>query len=334
MKLPGDFYATYWQQAPLFQPSAVDLTALTPSVEQLWEWARDSHAARLVQPNRGFEVTLDPIQAPSDTHTLLVGQIEQQDPAWDAWTRSLPTIGRWSFADLMISHATTGASVGAHRDRYDVFLIQLAGHRRWQIGTVADRDLPEENHGGSHLLPGFVADQTVEAGPGDLLYVPPGCGHHGEALDDECMTLSVGFRQPTMAQLLERLAELADDTLVPDLRTNAPALAIRDVDSLRASLHDWLDQAPAHWLAGAWGLACTQLSDGFNEADSSVVRFPSWVRAASISDTQCAVMGELFDLSSNTLSKLVDSQVDIDQLNDDEIETLELFRDAGWLEDH
>lgn len=75
MRLPGDFYAKYWQQAPLFQPGAVDLAELTPSVDQLWHWARDSQAARLVQPGKNFQVSLDPVQPPADTHTLLVGQI-------------------------------------------------------------------------------------------------------------------------------------------------------------------------------------------------------------------------------------------------------------------
>ena len=55
----------------------------------------------------------------------------------------------------MISHATQAASVGAHRDRYDVFLIQLAGQRAWQLGTVADANLPEVDQGGSRLLQGF-----------------------------------------------------------------------------------------------------------------------------------------------------------------------------------
>lgn len=233
----------------------------------------------------------------------------------------------------MISHATAGASVGAHRDRYDVFLIQLAGRRQWQVGTIADRDLDEVDQGGSCLLPDFVADQTIEVGPGDLLYVPPGCGHHGVALDDECMTLSVGFRQPTVAQLLERLAEYAPDQQVADIRASAPGVAIGKVSGLRHFLSQWIQELPDEPLQAAWGLASTQLADGFNEAMTDCVRFPNWVRAVSISDTHCAVMGELFVLASGRIHELVHNQLNTDDLSDDELETIEQFRDAGWLED-
>ena len=117
MKLPGDFYATHWQQSPCFVPNACELGPLTPSIKQLWQWARQSDAARLIEPDNNFQVTLDPEAPPDGIHTVLVGQVECLDFGWDAWSRSLPQLGRWAFSDLMISHATQGASVGAHRDR-------------------------------------------------------------------------------------------------------------------------------------------------------------------------------------------------------------------------
>ena len=181
-------------------PNACELGPLTPSVKQLRQWARQSDAARLIEPDNNFQVTPEPEAPPDGIHTVLVGQVECLDFGWDAWSRSLPQLGRWAFLDLMISHATQGASVGAHRDRYDVFLIQLAGQRAWQLGTVADANLPEVDQGGSRLLQGFEPVQSHIAKPGDLLYVPPGCGHHGVALDDDCMTLSVAFVNPAWLQ--------------------------------------------------------------------------------------------------------------------------------------
>lgn len=38
-----------------------------------------------------------------------------------------------------------------------------------------------------------------------MLYLPPRLAHHGVALGDGCMTLSVGFRAPSQSELLDDL---------------------------------------------------------------------------------------------------------------------------------
>jgi 50S ribosomal protein L16 3-hydroxylase len=45
--------------------------------------------------------------------------------------------------DVMISYATDGGGVGPHTDRYDVFLLQAHGRRRWRIGRQKDQRLVE-----------------------------------------------------------------------------------------------------------------------------------------------------------------------------------------------
>ncbi len=333
MKLPGDFYATHWQQSPCFVPKACELGELTPSVTQLWKWARQSDAARLIEPDNNFQLTLDPQTPPSGRHTLLVGQVESLDWGLDAWSRSLPQLGRWAFSDLMISHATEGASVGAHRDRYDVFLIQLAGKRSWQLGTVADAKLPEIDQGGSRLLQGFHPVQSHIAEPGDLLYVPPGCGHHGVALDDTCMTLSVGFRQPSLGSVLEHLAQDGSTPLVVDTRDAPPGFAPANVDSLRQQLMKWIEKRSDSELRQAWGLAATQWSHSDSDAEGEFVRFAPGVRACQISANQAAVMGEIFYLTATSLEALCTRGLDTTQQDEDTQESLKEFHAAGWLED-
>ena len=333
MKLPGDFYATHWQRSPCFVPKACELGELTPSVTQLWEWARQSDAARLIEPDANFQLTLDPQTPPSGRHTLLVGQVESLDWGWDAWSRSLPQLGRWAFSDLMISHATEGASVGAHRDRYDVFLIQLAGKRSWQLGTLADAKLPEIDQGGSRLLQGFHPVQSHIAEPGDLLYVPPGCGHHGVALDDTCITLSVGFRQPSLGSVLEHLSQDDSTPLVVDMRDAPPGFAPTNVDSLRQQLMKWIEQRTDSELRQAWGLAATQWSHSDSDAEGEFVRFAPGVRACQISENQAAVMGEIFYLTATSLEALCTRGLDTTQQDEATQESLQEFHAAGWLED-
>jgi 50S ribosomal protein L16 3-hydroxylase len=117
----------------------------------------------------------------------------------------------------MVSVAGPGGSVGPHVDQYDVFLLQAAGSRRWEIaepcasGLLPDCEL--------NVLRSFEAQQTWVLQPGDMLYLPPGVAHHGIALgpDNEapavdsartsCMTWSVGMRAPSAADLLQALGE-------------------------------------------------------------------------------------------------------------------------------
>jgi 50S ribosomal protein L16 3-hydroxylase len=73
--------------------------------------------------------------------------------------------------------------------------------------------------------------------PGDMLYLPPGVPHHGEAVD-ACMTFSVGMRAPSRAELLgawsDHLLEQLPEELRyadPDLR---PATAAGEIDDAAA----------------------------------------------------------------------------------------------------
>jgi 50S ribosomal protein L16 3-hydroxylase len=55
------------------------------------------------------------------------------------------------------------------------------------------------------VLAEFTAREEWLLSPGDMLYLPPGIAHWGVALSD-CLTFSIGFRSPTIADLLGDLA--------------------------------------------------------------------------------------------------------------------------------
>jgi 50S ribosomal protein L16 3-hydroxylase len=116
--------------------------------------------------------------------------------------------------DLMISYATDGGGVGPHFDSYDVFLLQAQGRRRWRIGRQKDLSLQPDVP--LKILSQFVPEQEFVLEPGDMLYLPPRYAHDGVAVG-ECMTYSIGFRQPSRGELarelLQRLAEDAEDAV-------------------------------------------------------------------------------------------------------------------------
>ena len=108
----------------------------------------------------------------------------------------------------MVSFATNQAGVGPHFDRYDVFLLQGAGRREWRIGPHCDDETPQLQENGLNLIPPFEAEETYVLEPGDALYVPPGVAHWGVALA-EAITYSLGFRAPSVGDLMARRTDAA-----------------------------------------------------------------------------------------------------------------------------
>lgn len=104
----------------------------------------------------------------------------------------------------MVSIAGDGGGVGPHLDRYDVFLIQASGKRLWKLGedpiphgSVEAEFLPNTD---VKILKNFRMHTEYLVEPGDVLYLPPRLAHDGEAVGDECMTYSVGFRAPSIEE--------------------------------------------------------------------------------------------------------------------------------------
>lgn len=110
-------------------------------------------------------------------------------------------IPNWRLDDIMASYAPRGGSVGPHYDQYDVFLLQAHGKREWTFGGHCDHTSPRVDGTPLRILSSWEGEETVVLEPGDMLYLPPGVGHHGVALDD-CITLSVGFRAPSIDDIL------------------------------------------------------------------------------------------------------------------------------------
>ena len=177
--------------------------------------------------------------------------------------------------DLMVSFASDGGGVGAHVDSYDVFLLQLEGRRRWSIappprrrqrlGSNAAIPPRHKQRLGSNaaIAPGsdgqatsalrhladFEPTEQWLLEPGDMLYLPPGWGHDGVA-DGPCLTASIGFRSPTLAQWLAAIHETLDDDGDPAMERPfrdggavASAHPGRIPDTLADHLLDWA----RHW---------------------------------------------------------------------------------------
>ena len=137
--------------------------------------------------------------------TLLVQDVDRWDPEVRALLGLVDFLPRWRVDDVMISYAVPGGSVGAHVDQYDVFLLQGLGERRWQIDARPNPPLGFRDDAPIRLLQSFEASHDWVLEPGDMLYLPPSVPHNGVA-ESECLTLSLGMRAPSAAEMLAAFA--------------------------------------------------------------------------------------------------------------------------------
>ena len=217
MRLPvttEQFLAEYWQRQPLLCPQALPHFQSPITAEELAGLAMEPEIdSRVVWQDTGvWHQQTGPFAEHAFRRempwTLLVQGVDRYHPGVSALRNTLPPLPRWRFDDVMVSFATDQAGVGPHFDRYDVFLLQGAGRREWRIGPHCDDETPQLQENGLNLIPPFEALETYVLEPGDVLYVPPGVAHWGVALGD-AITYSLGFRAPSVGDLIARRADAA-----------------------------------------------------------------------------------------------------------------------------
>jgi 50S ribosomal protein L16 3-hydroxylase len=217
---PQQFMTRHWQKKPLLVRQAIP--GFKPLLDRAALFAlatRDDVESRLLsQGSSGWQFTRGPFERrafpafKTPDWTMLVQGVDLHDDSVHALMQQFRFVPDARLDDVMISYATNGGGVGPHFDSYDVFLLQAHGQRRWRIGRQKDLSLVEGLP--LKILANFQPEEEFVLDPGDMLYLPPRWAHDGIAVG-ECMTYSIGFRQPGRGELarelLQRLAEDAED---------------------------------------------------------------------------------------------------------------------------
>lgn len=218
---PKQFVARFWQKKPLFsrQGCAGFEDPITP--DELAGLACEEGVESRLVDSKTWKVTFGPQKESAfrrlpPTHwTLLVQEVQRWVPEAAALLDAFSFLPSHRLDDVMVSYAPKGGTVGPHDDSYDVFLVQGQGRRRWKLDTRQQRDRTMRPGLDLKLLKRFETVEEIVCEKGDVLYIPPGVGHHGVALDD-CLTYSIGFRAPNRGELWR---ELVEDALArPDAR--------------------------------------------------------------------------------------------------------------------
>ena len=207
---PKQFLQQQWQKTPLFLPGFLQDYLDPLSGDELAGLAcEESVESRLVRRHgeRDWRMEHGPFteqllqDLPAENWTLLVQAADLWEDQVGILKELFNFLPSWRVDDVMVSFATPGGGVGPHFDYYDVFLIQGAGQRTWQIGAYSTSGLKVDETSGLALLDEFKAEAEYQLNPGDVLYLPPGFAHWGEATTPS-LCYSVGFRAPSVGEML------------------------------------------------------------------------------------------------------------------------------------
>jgi ribosomal protein L16 Arg81 hydroxylase len=144
--------------------------------------------------------------------TLVLQALHLWLPAVAVYCRGLEM--RLGFPVQANAYLTPAAAQGfaVHHDTHDVFVLQVAGRKRWRLYEPR-LELPLKDQRWSQDLGDVgapVDELTVEAG--DTLYVPRGWPHEAETSHEEALHLTIGLHPPTrMDALRAALESCADD---------------------------------------------------------------------------------------------------------------------------
>jgi 50S ribosomal protein L16 3-hydroxylase len=227
---PARFLARYWQRQPLLIKGAFPAFVDPVTPEELAGLACEEGVdARLVfTRKKGWDLKSGPFgesdftTLPERDWTLLVQAVDQWVPEVRELLTSVPFIPGWRVDDVMISFATPNGGVGPHFDYYDVFLVQGKGSRVWKTGQRCGEGDLLRTGSGLKLLREFHTEQEWLLEPGDVLYVPPGVAHWGVSRDDS-LCYSLGFRAPSLGDMLIGYSDYLADQLPADQRFTDPA---------------------------------------------------------------------------------------------------------------
>ena len=234
---PSEFLRDYWQKKPLVIRQAFPGFQCPVSPDELAGLAcEEGVESRIVIENddgKPWQLHNGPFtpdrfsDLPEQDWTLLVQGLDHWVPEIADLLEHFRFIPNWRLDDIMASYAPKGGSVGPHYDQYDVFLLQAQGHRRWTFGGQCDHTSPRVEGTPLRILSSWEGEETVTLAPGDMLYLPPGIGHHGVA-EDDCITLSVGFRAPTIDDILTGFTDFLCGQSDAAEHINDPDLKVQD----------------------------------------------------------------------------------------------------------
>ena len=217
------FLADYWQKKPLLMRNALPGFVSPLDADELAGLSLENDVeSRLITGTIPARRKLEqgPFNArrfadlPTTGWTILIQDVDKHLPDLASVLDPFSFLPAWRIDDLMVSFAADEGGVGAHFDQYDVFLIQGQGQRHWGIAIQFDHTRVSQTDIDELLI--FEPEEEYLLNPGDVLYLPPGVAHRGESVGSS-ISYSVGFRAPTLQEMLHSFADYVSRPVDPEL---------------------------------------------------------------------------------------------------------------------
>lgn len=217
---PTHFYTHFWNKKPCII-TGIDYSELIKEcdINELSSLALEedivSRILRVPQNNyHQTQIEFGPFNEehlgslPQETPwALLIQDVDKKTELFDSLLEHFSQIPKVYFDDVMVSIGNLGSGTGPHLDWYNVFIAQTHGSKTWKVEK--NKRTFEEHNSDIHedlaikLLKTFKDHDIHELTPGQILYIPPGHGHHGVATSEISMSLSIGFQGPRLITLIE-----------------------------------------------------------------------------------------------------------------------------------
>ena len=191
----------------------------------------------------------------TDGHTVVLQGLHRTwPPLVDLAGRLAAELGHPVQANAYLTPAQS-RGFSAHYDVHDVFVLQVAGTKRWRVHEPVHqaplRQQPWTEHRAAVAEAARTREPVIDTvlGPGDSLYLPRGYLHSAEALGEVSAHLTLGVHPVTRYAVLEALAALAAE--MPELRTSLPlGVDVADPAQIAPELAATVE-ALAGWLPAA-----------------------------------------------------------------------------------
>lgn len=190
-----DFLKEFWEKKPLLIRGAVADIESYASSEDLKELAMDEDfESRIVYNSKEISVKDGPLNEEDfNKHgwTLACHNLNLLDKNFYNLQKIFSFLPDWLFDDIMATYSKEDATIGAHIDKYNVFILQGNGKRKWELQENPDHTYKEGIN--IKILENF--NPTIEwiLEPGDMIYIPSNVAHRGTSLT-ESISYSLGFK--------------------------------------------------------------------------------------------------------------------------------------------
>jgi hypothetical protein len=138
--------------------------------------------------------------------TLVLDAVDELQPAIEEIASGLEHFFHERVQVNLYAGFQTSRGFDLHWDDHDVFVLQVAGRKRWAVyGMTRPYPLAPDVEAAERPRGEPIWEETLEAG--DLLYIPRGWWHVAEPLAEPTLHLTVGVHNRTGHDLLRWLTE-------------------------------------------------------------------------------------------------------------------------------